>query len=460
MTPAIADRLWEEISPAADSAERSVWDSSSLEDRKSFLRKFWQLRAGISAVDVSERLAEHYRRLAYVLDQYVRISGGPQPSSATLLRDRDSAPFDERGLIYIRHGKPDTVVSTSQDRSARHAACGRDGAYTANESWLYHRLGERPHFVNFLRCAGFPDWIIPYRIPCDRFYMMDRMAFDDDINFCDQFTLERTRDFALELVRSDTHAPRFEAPVPFAYDLLAFRGANGKTDLSAPVAAEAGSLRPDTLPTGELAYRLSLSMFVVDTIAGTVTRADTILVYRAARAPDPTDAIVGYINLTAAPTADALHRVVLRDAGQPENGQLHGAHISVPSYGVASLMLSSVVIAIPGSGGNWRRGATSLTITPLAELTGGAFRIFYEIYNLLANTPYSTEIAIEREAVSQPVVQVRFEDQAQPDADGTIQELRSIDTRLAPGRYRLHLRVTNLVTGEDARQQRLFSVIR
>jgi hypothetical protein len=129
-------------------------------------------------------------------------------------------------------------------------------------------------------------------------------------------------------------------------------------------------------------------------------------------------------------------------------------------------MISSIVMGVPGEGGNWRRGATSLTVMPIGEFGGGDFRVFYEIYNLPADTPYDTEITIVEENRPQPVVQFRFQDRTAAGAagtvqelrSGTVQELRSIDTDLPRGRYRLYVRVINLDTRMSATSERQFRV--
>jgi GWxTD domain-containing protein len=468
-----AERVWMEVGPIADTAETRQWRDADLDGRKAMMRKFWTLRAGEGAVSVPERLAEHYRRLAVAIERFPRNSDGAQPSTETLLRDRDPSPFDERGIVYLRHGEPDVIIST--DTPFPYVACGPPTRRSVidNESWVYRPLGDRRRMIHFLRCVGYPDWIVPYETPCGEgtLYVLDRQGYDDDATMCNERTPERVRTFALDRLRDDSHRPRFDAVLPFGYDLLAFRGPDGRTDLSAPVAVLTDSLPPDSLADGQLAYRLSLSMFVVDTIAGTVTQADTTVVYRTTRAPSRGEVLVAYVNASTAPTEDALHRIVIRDGGDRSRGQLHGARIRVPSYAGDTLMVSSIVLAVPGEGGNWRRGDTQLTVMPVGEFAGGAFRAFYEVYNLPENTPYQTEVIVDHArgdldqltgewSPGDPVIRLRFEGVAAPDARGVVNELRSIETGLLPGRYRIHVRVTNLETRATATSQRLFAVTR
>jgi hypothetical protein len=487
LTPAVADQLWNEIGPIADTAEKRAWEEGDLAARVDLLRGFWTLRAATSAVSVPERLAEHYRRLAVVVDSFPRVSDGSQPGAATLVRDRDPAPFDERGIIYLRHGPPRRRVSSAGE--LRNPACGGHGPAVYNESWLYEGLDGPPRFVHLLRCRGFPDWIVPYSTPCAPnaglpgrgngrrweqaiSYTFDRQTYDDDATLCGSLTPERTRAFARERLAEDSGLPRFDHTLPFAMDLLAFRGDGGLTDLSAPVAIQADSMSGDTLANGELGYTLSMSMFIVDTISHRVDRHDTALDFRASVKPSVGEAVVAHINGTAAPTENALFRLVVRDGRELRRGRVHGAQIRIPSFAGDSLMISSIVLAVPGDSGNWHRGSTSLSIMPIGEFSGGEFRVFYEVYNLAPDSPYQTEILIERATddlgrtigeftpSNQPLIQLRFDGIANPDERGIVSEVRSVDTGLAAGRYRLFVRVTDVQRGAASLSQRLFLVTR
>ena len=84
--------------------------------------------------------------------------------------------------------------------------------------------------------------------------------------------------------------------------------------------------------------------------------------------------------------------------------------------------------------------------------------MFYEIYNLPPDSPYETEVTIVQENAVQPVVQFRFQDRTPAIASAAVQELRSIDTELPRGQYRLYVRVINLDTRATATSERQFRV--
>jgi tetratricopeptide (TPR) repeat protein len=490
--PATMARLWAETSPIARESEKEHWDAlQGMEARREFLRNIWGVRAGIAALPVSERLAEHYIRLAVALERYRRRSGGPMLAHAINQKWPD-APVDERGVMYIRHGEPKEIIRTAPLLSPSSAMCPsltgervvlgspdgkrwraptdwRTSASVDNESWVYEGEDGRNRLMNFLRCRGFTDYAVPYDVPCGDKWMEERKGYDMDLRYCGMETRERVRAYTREAFVTDTDKPAFDAIIPFSYDLLAFRGAGGQTDLSAPVAMLADSLIADTVAGGALAYSVDLAMFIVDTINSTVATSDTTLRYRFETRPARNEAIVAYINIAVDPTPDALQRIVVKETARPGRGRVHGQHILVPGFSADSLQLSTIVLAVPGEGGNWRRGSTELAVMPIGEFRGGNFRAFYEVYNLEAEARYETEITVERVRDARdrlvepgerltPVIQLRFQDVAAPDANGVIQELRSVESDLEPGQYNIHVRVRNLDTRQTAVTERLLTV--
>ncbi len=79
------------------------------EARGEFLRRFWLKREGPLRIP-GERLIEHYRRLAYARLHFGRPN---QPRNYEWWQpiQTGSREFDDRGLIYVRHGPPHEVVT-------------------------------------------------------------------------------------------------------------------------------------------------------------------------------------------------------------------------------------------------------------------------------------------------------------------------------------------------------------
>ena len=82
-----------------DGAERAEW-----------LAAFWQRRDLVEARDPGERLAEHYRRWFHA-ERNFRLSSRHRQYDITERYRSDQAEFDDRGVIYLRHGAPDRHVT-------------------------------------------------------------------------------------------------------------------------------------------------------------------------------------------------------------------------------------------------------------------------------------------------------------------------------------------------------------
>lgn len=104
---------------------------------KTFFRKMWSRRDPMPAAGVNARLAEHYRRLSYAEQHYafdgVR-SHFNSPDKLNYLAFpaayRLNGEFNDKGLVYLRHGPPDDT------------AFNVSGSSLSNESWRYVKTQE------------------------------------------------------------------------------------------------------------------------------------------------------------------------------------------------------------------------------------------------------------------------------------------------------------------------------
>ncbi|MBI4545810.1 MAG: hypothetical protein HY703_11485 [Gemmatimonadetes bacterium] len=280
----------------------------------------------------------------------------------------------------------------------------------------------------------------------------------------------RLRERMFAALARDTDLPRFERELPFYYDLLTFRGAAGRTELVAALAVPGERLEASRAE-GKTRYTLGMRLIVLDTATGRIARRDTVESFQADAPLKPGDYLRAHLSLEVSPSDSALYRVAVEVPGSP-TGQLYGGPLAVPDYSGDRLMLSDLVLAEADREGAWRRGDVSLAMVPPGQFpSSGAFRLFYEIYNLPAGVPYRTEIQVRpagRDGLLSPLrallggkrgVQLGFEGVATSAAPNTLQEVRRVAAQLHPGGYRLQLRITNLVTGQTAVRDRLFGVV-
>jgi hypothetical protein len=480
--------FFEDVRVLTDDWDRQRFQNADLQARRDWLRDFWTLRAATAGVDVADRIAEHYRRLEHAAAWYPRLRQFGAPPRNALLLERPDLPFDDRGIIYIRHGAPFHVIRTP------------DAFRVQTESWVFRMPdGEfrMVHFANYgsaereVAVAGDPtvtgsngalgdaynEFVLVYNLPCFGGFVGDRILYDRSLSAlsrCDAMDVRSVsavvRRAAREALRTDSDAPDFTRDLPFFYDLHTFRGPDGFTDLAAAIIVPGRSLDP-AATAGGVTYGITLSLIVIDTLFERVTRVDTTLWL-------PTDHVLGdnewlraHVTLPVSPSTESIQRLIVREAGDPAHGQLYGRPIALPDYAGRGLRLSDIVLADADSGGSWSRGGVSLSFVPTRVFPGGAFRTFHEVYGLAAASPYSTELTVERagggvgRAISRlfggggPAVRLRFENIAQPAADGVVRDLRHVETDLDPGRYSIRIEITNFSTGESARQEREFTVV-
>ena len=110
---------------ASDSVLKE-FDNASGERRAAYLKRFWTDRDRTELRGDGERLREHYRRMFYARKNFQLTSLNRHYDIVERYRS-GSRDFDDRGVIYIRHGEP-----TSR---ATYAAPGLE----PNESWRYTR---------------------------------------------------------------------------------------------------------------------------------------------------------------------------------------------------------------------------------------------------------------------------------------------------------------------------------
>ena len=140
----MATGLWYRALESADSATLALFredlatlypdstlrafDAADPEARVALVRDFWTLRDDDELHPRGSRVAEHYRRLDVARRSYRLVSENRQYGIAERYRSTQNE-YDDRGVIYIRHGEP--------DERTQYNAPGIE----PNESWIYRREG-------------------------------------------------------------------------------------------------------------------------------------------------------------------------------------------------------------------------------------------------------------------------------------------------------------------------------
>ncbi|HEX2167953.1 MAG TPA: hypothetical protein VHG09_12035 [Longimicrobiales bacterium] len=439
-------RLWEEAEPVHGVIDSIRWRMAAPEEKRTVVRTFWDIRGALSGLTGGERAAEHYRRIAIASrDFHRRGMFGAAPENAMRLR-KTSASYDDRGVIFIRHGEPERT----------HGAPPLEN-YIA---WFYTDESGDPlsyHFYRSDQGGSSKDYLLMRNLPC----ALDPSvaAFDHRLaplayGQCDPL---RVRSISAEINRdaeralhTDSHSPDFDLALPFHFDWYTFRAPAG-TELLMAVGVPL-----DELPPELRAVRMQLSL--VDTmrmaIANTSRTTAQLPADVGADEGDRNDRILRtHLGMTMQP-GPRVYRIDVRDAADPRTGAIYGGEVKLPDYSGDTIMVSDVMLAEQSDSGRVIRGDSRLALAPTQVFRNGEFRVYYEIYNMPADAPFSTELTIEpltrgglRDRIRQlfggeDAVRVGYEDTAAPDASGTFRQVRDMTVPFREGEWLLRLTIT------------------
>lgn len=503
LTDATAQTYYEAVLPIASEREKAEWASADSEGRKDWLRRFWNVRAAAGGVTVAERLAEHYKRLATAHDSYRRTSVRGAAPGGSLVASKyksDMLPFDDRGVIFVRHGAPAEIVRTT------------DVDLRPNETWVYRNNG-RNTIYNFVVLRDGSDYRLvddllaaldpsTRGVPAEAAVKLlrDRQAYEpryaalaqkfdryarsergfaspsgasesmQSINTDGTRIASDLREQAFTALESDTDTPDFKSDLPFYYDLYAFRGRNGMTDVTAAAAIPGTSLFSQPAGT-QFIYSLQASLIFIDTVTNEITRRDSVFTYLSSRILGENEHLRLTMDMSLRQAKAGIHRIVLRDRVNPGVGQLYGGPSDLKNFSGEGLMLSDIILG-ESEDGAWKRGDAKLGLVPPRQFEEKKpLKLFYEIYNLPPDAAYRTEISMAPvEGVTgfgrlkrlfgagDGTVQLAFEGVAPSNSVGTIQELKEVTTEMKPGKYKIVVRVSNLDNGQSVRSETIFIV--
>ena len=401
-----SDALWGEAWVIASPDEVARHATLGPGERTAFYRRFWDQRDPDLLTPENERLAEHYARIAESRRMYrllhpqrtvyhspiARALASESPSGDERRLQETAMPMAFRagltaeGLVFLRHGKPDAQGYCISD-VLHGVTVSRDTLCTSfidEEAWLYFT----------------PDGPLSIRFGAGEYFA--------------PISPEQTRS-ANVLLRTDrTTLP---APLaPHAWSATFLGGETGRTDVYSKASGDS----------------LALALWSPDGVQRAAGR--------------------GLLHLAVAPGSYDLGLDV-DSAGKL--GRIRRA-IDVPFFSMAELGLSSLVLAAQDRDAPLPDRNATLRAMP-ADLTysaGAALAAYVEIYGLQTDAtdrsryhvrysvaPLRSSLARFLGTGSRPVV---FEfDRVMPFSSATEQLVIEPD-KLAPGRYRVTVAVTDL----------------
>ena len=464
----VAARMYaEDLQPIASDSESAALAAARGRGRVNVLRKFWYERDRADLRADGERLREHYRRL-HVARQRFRLAETKRRYDTDERYRSGSREFDDRGIIFVRHGPPDDSV--------RYVAVG----VCANETWRYRRPDGDVilHFVarddvrdfrlvesvlDILDAGGMSrlrkescqggnvSELVLSREPLSPLYSQLLNASRN--NYLQLANQDRAQgQFAIRTgTTTDTYALRFRQPLYAVADGLALGRDDGRPLLHVTFAVEAETAASRATPFGE-AYPLRLRVVATGEGGEILASLDTARIYLAERKLGANQFLMGRIAVPVPPGV-VRYRVALSQGDDRGVVLPTGSVLAPPVTG--ALALSDVALGAPGVGARWQpAGGEPVRMNPLALYrVGGELELYAEVYGVATGAPLTVSLDVTRQGRrgflglfgGKRSLSIRGEEEAQGPAS-PIRRTVSL-AGLPAGDYRLVLRV------QDARGQ-------
>jgi GWxTD domain-containing protein len=490
-SPAALALYRDDLQWTATPEELAAYDAlQSGERRAEWLRVFWSRRDVADARDEGERLAEHYRRWFHARKSFRLVSRHRHYDITEVYRS-GQVEFDDRGVIYLRHGEP--------DRRARFVCPPGDDRCAANESWLYRRpTGGGDLVFHFVARDDVQDYKLVESL-------VDVFGFQAGVRaagsaFPELLPLYQSREAFGDLYRrvgggsgspgpalseerrhgkrsiaagttSDSYPQRFELPLDAVVSdfVVTDRAESSSTTLHVLFAIPAERLTPHPAPDG-VVYPLRFRILVADSAGRQVARLDTTRVFGARQPLRRPAYLTGRLALPV--PAGALHYRALVAAVDGSAGEVVSRDsLAADTLDGRRFAASDLVVGVRGSGLAWVRGADTLPLNPLGNVpANGELEVYYQVFGLGAGAPYRTEIEVARDggrslwsAIGglfggrRAPVRLAFD----AAASGSRTEVRrTVSLRgVARGAYRLTVRLTDPARGLTLVRTYRFSIV-
>ncbi len=234
-----ADLVFEDIKYIITDQElKSYFSLDNVKDKINFFHVLWTSRDPLPASGYNVRLVEHYKRLLYA-EKYYEYDGFRtwfnNPDKLGYLdytRAYDlNKEFNDKGLIFIRHGKANDWAVTVED------------GIPSNESWFYYETQQTPEMTfHFLLENSVGYWRFTPVIT-DRRMVWDRVSWDNIYHrllrgdpmermAIVQEMAQQSKKSVSAGLSTDRHTwERKIKPLAIPSSIATFRGSEGKTIL-------------------------------------------------------------------------------------------------------------------------------------------------------------------------------------------------------------------------------------
>jgi GWxTD domain-containing protein len=468
-----------DLATIASDSVLGEFDHQQGDHRAAYLRRFWTDRDRLDLRGNGERLREHYRRLFYARKNFQLAANNRHYDIVERYRS-GSRDFDDRGVIYIRHGEPAS--------RATYAAPGLE----PNESWRYSRP-DGDLIFHFIAREDVQDFKLVESL-------FDVLGFSDAVKLQGQANGAADNAMAEQLMLSreqlspiyrrlqgagrgstgryqaqerrvgqesialgtttDSYELRFPQPLKAHSEVLAVGRDSHGPQVQIAYAIAGSSLEPVTVTRGYL-YSIRLRFVATDTLGRVVSSLDTTRHFVAPAPVPPNEHLVGRVSTTVVP--GALHYRLAIQQGEAAGVTLPRDSVRVGPPTPATLSLSDLAIGSRSANLTWRRAADdTVLLNPLRTYRRDEeMELYYEIDGLRP-TPYTVELAVRKKGSSGGLfrkifggggaaISLKFQEQATTSRVSTHRRLQL--SRLKPGNYVMELIVTDASGRKDRRTQ-------
>ncbi|MBD3291196.1 tetratricopeptide repeat protein [candidate division KSB1 bacterium] len=467
-----ADLVFEEMKYVLTDSELVNYEAAgSPSEWIHFFHSIWNSRNPLPASDVNIRLQQHFERLLYA-EKYYEYDGFRtnfnNPDQLKYLQFSDisklNEEYNDKGLIYIRHGEPSEKVRTAGEN------------VPFNESWMYYGNQVMPKMIfHFLLYNSTSAWrlgpvvthpaMLEDRMEWDHIYY--QMLTAEPIEYTSYYE-EMARDSRESVIAGlKTDRVTWEEntkPLEIPFYTALFRSENGKTLLELYYAIPLEKLAEDDEYVGnEISFKKGYSLHTLDWEP--VVRENDIVDLPVEKDQN----FVGVYRSFVKP--DSYNVALFIDPQETDyiGGYKFGERVD--DFNTDELMMSSIELAThiePATDENvFVKNGLKVTPNPFREYyRSDPMNIYFEIYNLSKDAAGQTEFSIEYTLTSisldrsglqkliglftggnKSSVTIRADRQGD---SGTSVEFLAIDVnRYQAGEYELTVSVTDEHTGES-----------
>lgn len=474
-----------DLSWVASPEELAAFDSvASAGALAAWLRRFWGRRDRAEVWEPGARLTEHYRRWSYARRNFRLVSRHRRYDITEVYRP-DQVEFDDRGVIYIRHGEPDRRSAYSS------------GGVEPNVSWLYRRpagdlvfhfvarddvqdyrlvesLADVLGFGRAVRAQGQVDPVLRdlYASRIEFGPLYHRVAGGGGVLGRILAEERRVGQRSITLgTESDSYERRFDAELALVHGVLVMSAESAgprPQRLLVVFALPARQLTPTAGPAGVL-YPVRFELLVTDSTERPVARLDTTRVF-SARAPLPDASFIqGHLDVPV--PAGRLRYGLVVATPDGTRGALMRDTLDVMALDGRRFAMSDLVVGRAG-GLPWATRGDTVLLNPLGQSPERSLaEVYYELHGLAIGRRYHTVVRLEKlggGSVFSALGRlfgggrspVRLEFDAVAEAR-VMRVHRAIDLRdTSRGAYRLTVTLSDSETGRTIARSREFQVVR